>query len=302
MKRPLSHLLVSALLAAAVTFAITTTTYAQPSYDPPTISVSRVSPSYVALHVTAGASGAPNGFYVEWMYKSVFDALGGWPGDPYDPSLYYCIFDGIPAWHVGGVNGYKLGPGESIDVVLGELFDESGVTTDYTSELGSSQGVVVHGYAEGDASHSQSSFTSDLVSATTASDNCTFTVGYWKNHAAAWPAGCTPMTLGTVSYTKAQLLSILNQAPAGNGLVILAHQLIAAKLNICNGADGTSIAVTIANADALIGGLVIPPVGAGYLAPSSTNSDTDALDDYNNGLTGTPAHATTWGALKAHYR
>ena len=306
MNRPLPHLLVSAALAATAAIASLPTHAKAAAYDPPTISVSRVSPSYVKLHVTAGASGAPNGFYVEWMYKSVFDALGGWPGDPYDPSLYYCVFDGMPAWHVGGANGYRLGPGESIDIVLGELFDESGVTTDYTAELSQSQQVVVHGYTEGDASNAESAFTPDLLSSTTASNNCTFTVGYWKNHPGAWPV--TTLTLGTVVYTQAQLLQILNQAPAGNGLVILAHQLIAAKLNIANGADGSVVAATIANADALIGSMVIPPIGGGYLAPSTTNTDTDELDDFNNGLTGpghcgsTPAHATTWGALKAHYR
>lgn len=308
MNRPLPHLLVSAVMAATVTLASLPTDAKAAAYDPPTISVVRVAPSYVKLQVTAGPSGAPNGFYVEWMYKSVFDALGGWPGDPYDPSLYYCIFDGQPAWHVGGVNGYKLGPGESIDIVLGELFDESGVTTDYTDEISRNQGVVIHGYTEGDAVNSESAFTPDLVSATTAGDNCTFTVGYWKNHPGVWPAGCLPMTLGTVSYTQAQLLQILNYAPAGNGLVILAHQLIAAKLNICNGADGSAIAATIADADALIGGLVIPPVGGGYLAPSVTNTDTNQLDDYNNGFTGpghcgaTPARHSTWGRIKSMYR
>ncbi|MBI1799316.1 MAG: hypothetical protein HYR73_06480 [Candidatus Eisenbacteria bacterium] len=276
--------------------------------DTPTISVVRATRSYVQVHVTAGASGAPAGFYVEWMYKSVFDALGGWPEDPYDPSLYYCNFAGHPTWHVGGANGYNLGPNESIDIVLGELFDETAVTTNYASELSSGQGVVVHAYAQTNGSSSESAFTGDLLSATTASDNCTFTVGYWKTHyPAGWPTNFTSLTLGTNSYTKAQLESILNKPAGGNGLIILAHQLITTLINQKSGADVSSVSSTIADAQSLIGGLLIPPVGSGFLDPSITNADTNILDDYNNGVTGpghcpTPTHRTTWGEVKTIYR
>ena len=89
--------------------------------------------------------------------------------------------------------------------------------------------------------------------------------GYWKNHPEAWPV--TELQLGNVTYTQQQLLDILHEPVRGNGLLILAHQLIAAKLNIAAGADPSCIEGTIAEADALIGDLVIPPVGDGYLAP-----------------------------------
>jgi hypothetical protein len=92
-----------------------------------------------------------------------------------------------------------------------------------------------------------------------------------------------------VSYTDLQLLSIFNTPAQGNGLLSLAHQLIAAKLNIANGADGTSVAAAIAAADALIGNLVIPPAGAGSLPSSATSSLTGTLDSFNNGLIG-PGH------------
>lgn len=49
-------------------------------------------------------------------------------------------------------------------------------------------------------------------------------------------------------------------------MAIATHQLIAAKMNIANGADGSAVAGAIA-ADALIGGLMISPVGNDYLAP-----------------------------------
>jgi hypothetical protein len=103
--------------------------------------------------------------------------------------------------------------------------------------------------------------------------------GYWKNHADAWPV--TNLTLGTVSYNQAQLLSILNQPAApGNGLVILAYQLIAAKLNAAKLSD-TSMATTIAAADGLIGSLVVPPVGTDSLSPATVESVKDALEAYN---------------------
>ena len=47
-----------------------------------------------------------------------------------------------------------------------------------------------------------------------------------------------------------------------------AKQEIAAKLNIANGADGSCIERTLADADASIDGLVIPPVGNGFLRPT----------------------------------
>lgn len=119
---------------------------------------------------------------------------------------------------------------------------------------------------------------------------CVLTQGYWKNHSSAWPV--SNLTLGTVSYTKAQLLTILGQPVKGNGLVSLAHQLIAAKLNIATGACAPSDVVgAIGAADLLLGGLVVPPVGSGTAPTSLTSGLVSVLDDYNNGLSaGGPAH------------
>jgi len=111
-------------------------------------------------------------------------------------------------------------------------------------------------------------------------EECAFTQGYWKNHPDAWPV--SSLTLGGVSYNQQQLLAIFHEPVRGNGLISLAHQLIAAKLNVANGADGGDIADEIAAADALIGGRVVPPIGSGYLSPSSTSSLVEALDQFNN--------------------
>jgi hypothetical protein len=135
-----------------------------------------------------------------------------------------------------------------------------------------------------------------IFSATITVNGCVRTQGYWKSHSSIWPPvgpGPTPsLTLGTVNYSPAQLLAILGQPVQGNGLISLAHQLITAKLNQANGAPVPPAVQTAINAaDALIGGLVVPPTGNGYLKPNQTSSLINTLDAYNNGqLSGGPPH------------
>jgi hypothetical protein len=119
------------------------------------------------------------------------------------------------------------------------------------------------------------------------SPSCSRSQGYWKNHPGQWPT--TTLQLGNVTYDQQQLLDILHQPVRGNGLVLLAHQLIAAKLNIANGADASCIHDTIAAADASIGDLVVPPVGNGYLAPRDVSALAETLDQYNEGFLCAPS-------------
>jgi hypothetical protein len=113
--------------------------------------------------------------------------------------------------------------------------------------------------------------------------NCTYTQGYWKNHPLAWPV--IELILGGVTYSQEEVMVILRTSPRGDATYILAHQLIAAKLNVSNGADETAIAVTIAAAD---GWLIAHPLGSN---PSGAERDeglalASTLDDYNSGLIG----------------
>lgn len=78
---------------------------------------------------------------------------------------------------------------------------------------------------------------------------CHFTPGYWKNHPEAWPV--TSLTVGCTTYSQAQLLVILDKPVRGDATIILAHHLIAAKLNVLSGADD-SINSAIMAADALL--------------------------------------------------
>jgi hypothetical protein len=110
--------------------------------------------------------------------------------------------------------------------------------------------------------------------------------GFWKNNPAAWPASALPMTLGSQTYNQTELLAILQTPIKGDASLILADQLIAAKLNIAN-ANGTPVASTTADADAV---LSLYTDKLPYMVrPSTTNgqrrvNDANALDSYNNGV------------------
>jgi len=96
------------------------------------------------------------------------------------------------------------------------------------------------------------------------------------------------LTVGTVNYTADQLLSVFNTPPAGNGLIVLAHQLIVAKLNVGSTAY-TYVNALIAAADALVGSKVLRPVDNGYVKPDITSDFVSALGSYNEGAAG-PGH------------
>jgi hypothetical protein len=120
---------------------------------------------------------------------------------------------------------------------------------------------------------------------------CTHSHGYWKSHPCDWPIEWWwGLELGNHWYWKSELLDILDQQVQGNGLVSLAHQLIAAKLNVLNEASvPPEVATAIADADDLIGDLWIPPncgswlKPCGNLAPGDTSGLANILNQYNNG-------------------
>jgi len=303
-------------ILAALTVAVLMLGLALPvlaaQYDSPSVSVKAVGHSKITVTVTAGATGAPDGFAVCWMKYADFENYGDvWPADPNYPGFGWSYFTGTPTLNdFSSGADYRLAPFESMTIEIGDLGDENvtAFVSDAPGELDQSTEYMVCAFAKAGSGWSQSGFSSTLSSSTSAQgENCTFTVGYWKNHPEAWPVGT--LTLGSVAYTQAELLSILNEPVGGNGLISLAHQLIATKLNLANGAIPTALVTsTIAAADAQIGALVVPPVGSGYLSPGSTSGKTNILDDYNQGITGpghcseTPAHTSTWGHLKAQYR
>ena len=92
--------------------------------------------------------------------------------------------------------------------------------------------------------------------------------------------------LGSQTYTKAELLNILNNSGSGDASMILAVQLIAAKLNIANGSDPTPVASTITHADSLLsmfsGKLPYKVKPSSAIGQMMVN-DGNTLDNYNNG-------------------
>jgi hypothetical protein len=262
--------------------------------DMPIVTCFSSSQGSIDLRICAGATGAPAGFSVQWMTETAFIANGSvWPSD--DLSVCKASFS-------GNANGsrYNLLAGECVTVRIGDILFDNGTSSNCPDELVCGTRYVFRSFAHATSSLMRSDFTANITCTTspcTITIGCTYTQGYWKTHG---PVGCNPsggsntwpvtsLTIGTVNYTDLQLCSILTTPGAGNGLITLAHQLIAAKLNIANGSNPTAIAATIIAADALIGSLVIPPVGAGSLSPASISALNTALNDYNNGFTG-PGH------------
>jgi len=127
-------------------------------------------------------------------------------------------------------------------------------------------------------------------------DTCTITVivpdyqcpeglGYWKNHSDTWPVAS--LMLGISVYEQEALLALLKMPVRGDASVILARQLIAAKLNIENVSDPFPIRETIAEADDLLA-----QIGETLPCRKKPSSElgrqmlelAQELEDYNQGI------------------
>lgn len=251
----------------------------------------------LSLTVTADAiTGAPAGFTIQWMTLDAFDANNDqWPADA---SLYCAAsFSGVPygsknTSQVGG-STYNLGAGKSVTVYIGDL-----LTDELNSPLGYSTTVcnegllqcgtqyVFRAFAHGGSNMNRSAYTifNNACATTAPCEACGpngghHGFGYWKEH----PELITNnITLGDHSYSPTDILSILNQSPNGNGLVILAHQLIAAKLNgLCSNLTGP--------ADAVFVGKIVPPVGTDSVQPNTNAGLVSTLHKHNEDCLDCPA-------------
>ncbi len=130
-----------------------------------------------------------------------------------------------------------------------------------------------------------------------ATGTCTLTQGYWKTHSALGPApyddnwaNLDPLEEGTLFYASGQTWhEVFWTPPAGNAYYNLAHQYMAAKLNLLNGADGATISKTIAQAEALFASLDGTTLTKTQTSLARKLAST--LDSYNNGLIG-PGHCS----------
>jgi len=120
-------------------------------------------------------------------------------------------------------------------------------------------------------------------------ESCTYTLGYWKNHPEEWPI--SSFNLGNIVYTKEELLAILKEPVRGNGLISLAHQLIAIRLNsIKGGYCEDLIFAEVAGDDFIIMQTEdderIPPIGTAYASPADANTLVEGLTALNEGKVG----------------
>lgn len=129
---------------------------------------------------------------------------------------------------------------------------------------------------------------------------CTLTQGYWKAHSREGPAPYDPawknlgpleedtpfFTLGQTWYT------VFRTSPRGNAYYILAHQYMAAKLNVLDGASAPAeVGAALSGAEALFSSL---PAGSAALTSAQRSQAlawASLLDGYNNGLIG-PGHCS----------
>ncbi len=128
---------------------------------------------------------------------------------------------------------------------------------------------------------------------------CSLTIGYWKTHSENGPApyddtwallssgADTPFFLSGDSY-----YNVAWTAPGGNAYYILAHQYIAAELNMLNGADFSDAQAAFDEATVLLNTYTPAQIGAlkgkNAIRQNFINLAT-ILDNYNNGLIG-PGH------------
>jgi hypothetical protein len=131
---------------------------------------------------------------------------------------------------------------------------------------------------------------------------CTYTQGYWKTHSEygpapydpRWVTSVTPLGADTPFFASGQTWyqTFWTNPVGGNVYYILAHQWMAAMLNVENGADPTALGTTLMDAEALL--IAYSPT---RLIPRTSPDRALAiqyayiLDQFNNGmLPGGPPH------------
>jgi hypothetical protein len=137
---------------------------------------------------------------------------------------------------------------------------------------------------------------------------CTLTQGYWKTHGCAGPQGVpgqygnnpdnvtpllgTGISLGNLNVTTCEIAGNVFKGAernAGNAILRLYSQLLAAKLNLASGSGScTALTDAITAADAVLSS-VDPGDGSGWsgIQPADRSKVLNAasqLDLYNNGL------------------
>ena len=167
----------------------------------------------------------------------------------------------------------------------------SAITGTSTIDLGAGTATVT--IVAGD--NNKVTYTNTKAATPPTTSGCTYTKGYYKNHAEVLSAAVVAQVnaaMGT-SLTADQMVSILSSSVSGNFGIQLAAQLITAELNVAGGASVTaSVSAAMSSA---ISDLTFDTSGNVALAAGVTQDQASAvesvLDSYNEGqASGGPSH------------
>jgi hypothetical protein len=121
-----------------------------------------------------------------------------------------------------------------------------------------------------------------------ASSTAAHTADYWASHTSSW--GVSSMMLGGYSYTKDELIGILQTDSKQDARFALAQSLIAARLNVASGVNGNNIQSLLSDGDSLLAGLgkLAKKNGGDKVKPSSDlgelmHEDASLLNAFNAG-------------------
>ena len=179
-------------------------------------------------------------------------------------------------FNVGGTIATTTALGLAVD----HLFDTSSNPISATAT-----GCLVR--ITGGTATSSTTTTSSSTTTTIPHDTCPAGPRFWKNHPSAWPV--RTLVLGSQTYTQSELLPVLGMTgrrARADASLILARQLIAAKLNVANGSDPASIGTTVADGDGLLAvfaGTLPYGVGRSSALGRSMVRDGELLRTYNSG-------------------
>lgn len=201
------------------------------------------------------------------------------------PAGFTCTPSGPFTFSAAGTQTYSSTI-TNVDAMCGSFYDIANVVT--IVETGQSAGA------------------SAVIKTCACGHGCTLTIGYWKTHAgftgrnADVVSQYLPVWLGTAGGAKSlqvttaqQAVNVLSMKTYGepsNGITKLYAQLLAAKLNVLNGASSDDISKELAKADAF---LAMYDYTAWYTLKANVKKDIinwmSTFDAYNNGLVG-PGH------------
>jgi len=247
--------------------------------DAPGITCGTSTEASIEVTVTAGASGAPAGFTIQWMTAADY-AANGWSDAPCDASFS------------GNANGYyySLAAGASVTVNIGDiLYDNPGASTTCGDALQCGTDYIFRAFAHANNTVNKSDFSSNLTCSTLAcsTDYCSFSQGYWFNsgHGASthtWPGS---ITLGNCTYDEATGRAIKDYMIANGGLGGDVRQSFlqasAIKLSFFGETIPAEIQGYMATLDTFLGSLdCLTPTSIPTVSDTGANAAAQAISDW----------------------